>query len=199
MKIMKNIVIYLQILLLLFSSACSSYKSNNESKQKTSEPDLEIIPSNKLIDTSQETILGDYQIDSSCKNLLLEVVNGRYGMVFPPGKILDIRVIKNGKAEYDFEDSNNILRKEHELSNSQFYHLKKMLDSKEMISSKSVYVADRSCLDAVFERTITFCPSSTGQKKDILIKECRPINSDEGEKIPIQILNVIKYVDKLKK
>ena len=196
---MNKIIVFLYILI-LFLTACSNYKSSQQVQLNNKQADLETIPNNKIIDKSQETILESYKIDSSCRNLVVEIVDEQYGMVLPQGKLLNIRVLRNGDAEYDYyENPNAIERKKIKLADFQQDYLLKFANFNKTDFSKLEYSDDESCLDAVFRKQITFCPSLSGPKKEILIKECRTSDSDSKEKIPSQILELTKYINKIKK
>lgn len=194
-----KITITLLSLIIFYVSACNLYKSDKELRKTMDEADIVEIPDKKVIDTTQKTIFNEYQI-GSCENLVLEVTSERYGMISPQGKVLDIRILRNRKIEYDYYDNlNDTVRKELTISESQFNNLLKVLDSEEMINSKSRYVADNICIDTVVNKKITFCPMSTGQKKEILVNECGSPNFDEREKLPFKIIDIIEEVYKIRK
>lgn len=187
------------LLFLIFSfSACFIYESDKELKSTMDKADTEEIPNEKIIDTSQKTIFNNYQI-GSCNSLLLEIISERYGMISPQGKILNIRILKNGIAEYDYlDDSNNVLRKKLMFSKSQLNELLEILNSKEMASSKSVYTADNICIDTIINKKIIFCSIDSSQKKEILVNECGSTNFDEREKLPSKIINLFEKIDNVK-
>ncbi len=196
---MKKHILYLQILIVL-SVTCCSFRSDESLKKDVDDPNRRTrkIPSDHIVDTSQETILRDFQIDSPCRNLVLQIVNENYGLIEPSGKLLGVRIINNGNAEYDYyaNDPDSILRKEVKLSDRQLTTIKEILESKDLIDAKDEYNEDTVCIDAFTEKEIAFCSSDLSKTKTIRVNDCS-VHDNKKEKPPSKILYLLKFIKKI--
>lgn len=178
------------ILLFFLIFACKFDKSRLEKAVSVSN---EEIP----IDTTRKTMLQDYYIDS-CEDLMLEVTTSRFGMTSPKGKVIDIRILKNGEAEYDQYKvgltQSPIIRNQMTFSKSQLDSFRKILNSKEIINSKSKYIGDYYCCDVFIEKKISFCLEN--KRKDILVSEYDiVIHENRNDKIPQDIVDLLRAID----
>ncbi len=195
MKKIASTILVFGVILLLFS--CDSHDTLEESKKVMDEADVEKIPSDTEIDTAQTTIFHDYQV-GSCENLLLEITRDQSGMILPKGKLLEIRITRSGKAEYDlYENSNFGLRHSFSLSGSQLHEFYRLMSSNSILNAKNTYTLENVCVDTRLIKEITFCPVSTGRMKRIIVKECGAGNIEEFEKLPTAISSLFQKVDNL--
>jgi hypothetical protein len=186
-------------MLTLFSLTCSSNLSPEPSGQIENNEGLERLPNDKVVDTTQTTILGNFSQDGFCENVILELTSEKYGMVRQQGKTLDFRLTKSGDAEYDsIDNSGRIVRKTAVLTEAQFTHIRSLLNTVSKIPvQSSEYVEDIGCVDATFRKRIVFCTQNMGGLSEIKVMECRPIGVEKGDPVPPKVNELIEYIASL--
>lgn len=178
-------------------TSCTYRNSVEESKKIMDEADIQKIPSESQIDTSLTTNLENYQV-GSCTDLFLQITETQQGMVFPSGTRLLIRILEDGRTEYDdFEHSVQGKRETFNLSNSDMQHFKDFIASDDIITAKSSYTLPNSCVDTSIAQEIAFCPGSSGMMKKITIKECGVGNIEQNEKLPKPLSDVLQKAETL--
>lgn len=193
---MKIIILKVKVVIvcvLLFLSC----NSNSEELEKSIVVDKNEFP----VNTSQKTVFDDSQIDS-CANLMLEVKTSRFGATSPKGEVLDIRILRDRKTEYDEYaagiENTSVERKELILSELQMKNLLMILHSDTLINSKSEYAGDYYCCDVFIKKTLIFCIGN--KKKEISISDYDVvIHKNRKDKLPNEIIQLVQELDKITK
>ncbi len=175
------------VLSISFGVGCSDYTQGVPEVGS----ELEQIPNPNPPDRTLSTTLTGFDI-AACEGLLIEVVAERNGMVLPNGKLISLRLLKDGRAEYDsITESLMTIRKTVVLSQSSVEKITAKLSSVEFRALKQSFVTRNNCVDSTFEREINYCEGSN-IKKTIRIQECGLIDPNLGEELP-EILNALLH------
>lgn len=197
----KSLLIAIYLIMVAFGtiSSCSRYNSVVDAGPDNSGAQLERIPSDTIIDTTRTTILAGYSVDDNCDRLLLEVVDERFGMASPQGKILNIRILKDGELEYDrIDGANDVTRSRSKLSAGQLKDVVKRIESVRLPIPESKFRShDDACVDALFEKTVTMCALGARHRQSAKVQECQPFNSAPGGDIPSALAELISYVSSI--
>ena len=174
--------------LLLISLSGCSLNENKIDEEKVQE---------EKIDTTNKTVFGsDHQI-GTCQNLILEITTERYG-VYPTGRVLDIRVLKDGRVEYDSYKTgiyeSPIIRKTIYLSKKHLTKIKHLISTFSLEHIKGKYAGHLLVGDVYLEKRISYCDNF--EKYDILLNEYDvQLAKDRKDKIPPNVIQLVKLID----
>lgn len=180
--------------LLFLMLACAPRPPANDSRTS----DLQLVPNPAAVDRASYSILKDYDL-SSREGLLLEVVSERNGMTIPNGRLISIRLLKNGDFEFDsVNQENSTNRRYSKLANDEVNQIKSLLFSTAFDGLSSEYHSKEICLDSSFVREIIYIDRS-GKSRRIRVVECGITGKESGEDIPEILTELINRIDKIGK
>jgi len=137
------------------------------------------------------------------ENVILEIYTESKYDVYPPGKVLNLKLYDSGRAEYDYYPSQEkrveyyLKRKEVILSKDDFNNLKQVLADKSLAYAKAEYPPSVPILDASIRTTVIFKPD--GQTKTTVLNENHSnlILEKKGGKYPRGLLDLLIFVQNL--
>lgn len=157
-----------------------------------------MIPSETSVDTRDETVFNDYRSDPSCNTLLIDIASVDRGMVNSPGYRTWRRVLREGEMEYDLVDQiGGTVRKQKKLTVDQTERLHKLIEKVQLNEDGSVYSIGAPCLDASFQKIVSVCPFANGDKRQILLNECVPLDNNLVIEPPAAIVELVHFLDGL--
>jgi len=179
----------------LFFVACGLQRYNME-QIEVAEPGLEKIPSDYEVNTPLETAFSDYEI-GSCDKLAVEIRGAQSGMVFPRGILLLIRVLKDGRAEFDDIGAELIPpRREIVLNSKEKLELFQLLNLELFSEVNGAYVSNNDCLDSYFRKDIYYCPAGFNKIKKVEIEECGTSNVGGRRPPPVigKLFRIVEHI-----
>lgn len=97
------------------------------------------------------------------KNVLLEVWTEAKYVVYPPGKVLNIKLYDSGEAEYDYYPPQQVIGEEFKaerrifrLDSSELARVKSLIADPELRKSNRLFKPTVPILDAAIETTVTY-------------------------------------------
>jgi hypothetical protein len=134
-------------------------------------------------------------------DIVLEVYTESKYNVYPPGKVLNLRIYVSGKVEYDYYLSQEarkpftLFRKEVQLSVDELAKVKELLNDSTLMKAKEMYSPTVLILDASITVFVTCKIGSDNEKKIVLNENHSNLILEKKEGVyPKGLLNLLLFV-----
>ena len=189
-----SVVITCVFLIISFGS-CADQSFNIERLEKEVTIENKVYP----LETSERTVFADYRI-GNCRNLMLSVKTLREGNATPAGSVLNIRILNDGRVEYDVHNSGTramgVRREQTMLSAETLGKINGVLNSETVKNLKPSYDGDHYCCDVYMKTSVDFCQEQKLHSISI-VESDTVIHLKRKNKIPKDIIELFRMVNQI--
>lgn len=151
------------------------------------------------------TVLGQTNASGTSDTVILEIVTRGVGMVYPSKGVLDFRLFKSGRAEYELVPGietndgrrGDLLKKTAELTDSQVREIVELASNKDFLEAKKRYPSIRRHVDDYWFTTVKF-KHGTVDKEFIVTNFWDVLDYPEDrERYPSSVVRILELTNQI--